>query len=118
LVRNLRIFLIPAVVIHLIALVRAIPLWSVRSRVVGRFGQLTIGTHATIDLMLVAVLLLVFALSYAGPAQLLQGRGLWRPPASDAKQSALGVMLRLVILVLLYWFAWRFAGVIWPRALT
>jgi Kef-type K+ transport system membrane component KefB len=112
--RNLRIWLIPGLVIHLIALVRAIPLWSVRSRVVGRFGQLTIGTHAIIDIMLVAVLVAVFAASYSGQVGLL--RGIWKP--TEGKQSVARVLVRLLVLGLLYWFAWRFGRVILTRATT
>lgn len=116
--RNLRVWLIPALVIHLIALVRAIPLWSVRSNIVGRFGQLTIGTHAIIDLMLVVVLLAVFAASYSEQAMLLRGWGLWNPSPTEGEKSVARVLVRLLVLGLLYWFAWRFGWVILVRATT
>jgi Kef-type K+ transport system membrane component KefB len=114
--RNLRIWLIPGLVIHLIALVRAIPLWSVRSKVVGRFGQLTIGTHAIIDMMLVTVLVAVFAASYSGQVGLL--RGIWNPAPTEGEKSVARVLVRLLVLGLLYWFAWRFGRVILTRATT
>jgi Kef-type K+ transport system membrane component KefB len=113
--RNLRVLLIPGLMIHLVALARAIPLWADKSRVAGRFGQLAIGTHALIDLMLVAVLVLVFGLTYSGPVDLLRGHGLWRPPAADAKLGIFGLIVRMIVLGLLYWFAWRFTRVIITR---
>ena len=111
-VTDSRFWILPAGAAHALALVLAVPVRASASGVLGRYGNLTVGALALLDLFLVAVALAAFAASYSAQEWMPLGRGMWARQPTDGERVVAGVLIRWLLLAVLYWSAWTFASVV------